>query len=82
MSTNLYALRKAAAEARLDELDPDWRERFVGDWQRAEDFYRPHRLGSVIGGNGNSEPFEREEPVYKDPDDIDFDDGLTEEDRV
>lgn len=40
---SVYALRKAAAESKLDELDPDWREHFLGDWERALNFYKPIR---------------------------------------
>jgi hypothetical protein len=49
----LYALQKANAEAKLDELDPDWREHFAGDWQRAQEYYRPRGPGRMV----NCSPF-------------------------
>jgi hypothetical protein len=75
---NLYALKKAAAVRWLTELDPDWHERFAGDWQRAEAFYRPKRTVLVNGGSG-VQPAEYDELPERDPDDIDFDSDLEDQ---
>lgn len=66
---NLYALRKSAAEAKLDELDPEWRERFQGDWQRAEDFYRPKRLTGLGHPEQPPEVCDCADPFCEDNDD-------------
>ena len=63
---NLYILRKAAAERRLDELDPEWRSRFFGDWQRAEEFYRARRVSNFSA---------------VEPPDVDFDNDLEDRDE-
>jgi predicted Zn-ribbon and HTH transcriptional regulator len=60
----------ADRESELTDLDPDWRERFHGDVDRAWDYYKPRRVGIPYAGNGNSEPYE-----YKD-DHVTFDDDL------
>lgn len=74
--SRLYELRKAAAETKLDTIDPEWRSRFVGDWQRAEDFYRPTRQRLVDGGSGVQPP-EYREVREEDPDeDNGFDSDL------
>lgn len=69
--SHLYALRKAAAEAKLDDLDPEWKSRFGGDWQRAEDFYR--RPSRLIHHSTATDPAEYSD---KREEDVDFDDGF------
>lgn len=43
-------------EAELNDLDPDWRERFGGDAERAMDFYKPPHGRIVNLGNPESPP--------------------------
>lgn len=74
---NLYALRKAAAVAKLDEVDPTWRERFLGDWERAEEFYNPGRTRTVGAGHPEQPPDVVREP-YQDPDECGCDDPFCE----
>lgn len=74
---NLYALRKAKAENRLDEIDPEWRDRFLGDWQRAEEFYN-RRPGRVV----HSSPYEPPTVIDEHSDeDVDFDSDLEDRDE-
>ena len=80
-STNLRLFMRAPSrnelrnsidrESELDELDPEWRERFCGDEDRAWEFYHPIRQGRPIGG-GHFEP--PEYAPYREPDDVDGDD--------
>jgi hypothetical protein len=59
---------RAIDTADLDELDPQWRERFQGDAERAHDYYRPKVRTRVVH---HSTAFEPAYEVVDDRDDAD-----------
>lgn len=66
-------------EEQLTELDPDWRERFGGDEERAWDFYKPKPRPTRVIHTSRFEPDDyasRPEPEPDHGDEPDFDTDL------